>query len=445
MKTYLMLLVLLPLSSMAAVTPQEAARLGSDLTPVGAERAGNGRDIPAWNGGLPKDASHVPGQFHADPFATDKPVLRINAANMKQHRARLTDGQVAMLERFPDMYLEVYPTRRSASYPQYVYDAVKTNATRANLLKYGAGVTGATMSSPFPIPSEGLEVLWNHTLRFRGHSLGYTAVASSVTSNGNRMDVLREYQYFMNYSVPNAAPEDLNNTIFFLKRRTMAPAKLSGGITLVHESLDQIQSPRTSWIYMPGQRRLRRTPDLAYDTADINTDSIRTIDQVDMFNGAPDYYEWKLLGKREIYIPYNSYRVHQGSLKLNDILLRQHINPEHLRYEAHRVWVVEANLRVGFSHRYATRRYYVDEDSWSIIYAEEFDKDGKLLQVTEAHTINYYDIQLIYPTLEVTYDMENRRYYAEGLDNERGATINYSLNFDPKDFSPNAIRREAVR
>src|SRR5690606_13981969 len=97
------------------------------------------------------------------------------------------------------------------------------------------------------------------TLRFRGHSLGYTAVASSVTANGNRMDVLREYQYFINYSVPGARPQDLDNNIFFLKRKTLAPAKLSGSITLVHETLDQVQSPRKSWIYMQGQRRLRRT------------------------------------------------------------------------------------------------------------------------------------------------------------------------------------------
>lgn len=206
MKQFSVLLACLMLSlpAVAVISVQDAARLGQDLTPVGAEKAGNGRDIPAWTGGLPKAANHLPGAFHNDPFATDKPRFRINAANVQQHRQRLTAGQVALLERFPDLYFEVYPTRRSASYPQYVYDGIKTNATRARLMKYGAGVTGATMSSPFPIPSEGLEVLWNHTLRFRGHSLGYTAMASAVTSGGNRMDALREYQYFMTYSMPGA-------------------------------------------------------------------------------------------------------------------------------------------------------------------------------------------------------------------------------------------------
>lgn len=442
--TILLPLLLLPLSVFAS-NAQEAGRLGKDLTPIGAEQKGNGTDIPAWNGGLSLINDAKPGSFHRDPFANDKPVLRINAKNMSKYAARLTVGQQALLQRFPDYYLEIYPSRRSASYPQYVYDAVKNNATAAKLLKYGSGVSGATMSSPFPIPSSGVEALWNHTLRFRGHSWSYSAVASSVTSSGQRMDVLRDYQYFFAYSQLGAKVEDLDNKIFFLKRKNLAPAKMAGGITLVHETLDQISAPRSSWIYVPGQRRLRRTPDLAYDTADINTDSIRTIDQVDMFNGAPDYYDWTLVGKQELYIPYNAYPLHQGNLKLNNILQNQHINPALLRYEPHRVWVLEANLRVGFQHRYAKRRYYLDEDSWSIIYAEEYDEDGKLLQVTEAHTINYYDIQLVYPTLEVTYDLLHQRYYVEGLDNERPSTINFQQDFDPADFSPNAIRREAVR
>merc|ERR1712000_714113 len=154
---------------------------------------------------------------------------------------------------------------------------------------------------------------------------------------------------------------------------------------------------------------------------------------------------WELKGKQEIYIPYNAYKVHQGNVKLDDILMDHHINPALLRYEAHRVWVIEAKLRVGYSHRYSTRRYYVDEDSWSIVYAEEYDEDGKLWEVTEAHVINYYEVPVVYTTLEVTYDLEDGRYYAEGLDNERDSTMNFSYDLSERDFSPSAVRREAKR
>ncbi len=417
----------------------------ADLTPTGAQLGGNGRDIPAWTGGLPKSDSHEPGAFHADPFIADQPLFRITGANIDQHRDRLTEGQVALLKTFPDYYLEVYQTRRSASYPDYVYRAIADNANNAELIKYGSGVLNATMSSPFPVPQNGLEVLWNHTLRFRGHSSQYSAVAAAVNRDGQRMETLRDYNYYFKYSEPGATAKDIDNTIFLLMFKTLAPAQVAGAISLVHETLDQIRSPRKSWVYLPGQRRLRRTPDLGYDTADVNTNGIRTIDQVDMFNGAPDYYDWALIGKREMYIPYNAYRLHQGNLSLDSILGAQHINPSLLRYEAHRVWVVEATLRVGFSHRYNKRRYYFDEDTWAIIYAEEYDEDGQLWQVSEAHMINYYDVPLMYSTLEVTYDLKDGRYYVEGLDNERNRTLDFSKNLKERDFSPTAVRRQAIR
>lgn len=431
--------------SWADVAAVDVMRLQQDLTPIGAERQGNGKDIPTWRGGLKQDNSHASGAFHPDPFVEDRPHLRINGENWQQHKDRLAAGQIALLQRFPDFYLDIYPTRRSASYPDYVYQSIRQNAARAELLEYGAGVRNATMTSPFPLPTTGLEVLWNHTLRFRGHAMRFEAVATSITQGGERMDVLRDYQYYIRYSEVGLQPEELDNKIFFLKRKTLAPGQMAGRITLVHETLDQVRSPRKSWIYVPGQRRLRRTPDLFYDTADVNTNSIRTIDQVDMFNGAPDYYDWTLVGKQELYVPYNAYRVHQGDLTLDRILGDHHIAPDLLRYEAHRVWVVEANLRVGYRHRYAKRRYYVDEDSWSILYAEEYDSDGELWQVTEAHTINFYDVPMVYPTLEVTYDLQSGRYYAEGLDNERGETANFSERLTPRDFSTSSVRREARR
>lgn len=429
----------------AALSDVEVERLGQDLTPVGAEKLGNGDDIPAWRGGLKKDESLKPGEFHPDPFRADQPLFRITAANIDQHQERLSHGQQVLLKTFPDLFFEVYPSRRSASYPDYVYQAVKDNASSAELLKYGSGVTGATMSSPFPMPQNGLEVLWNHTLRFRGHSFSFSDYTASVLKSGNRSDTLRDHQYFFNYSVPGISPEDLDNKIFFLKRKTLAPSNLAGRIALVHETLDQVRSPRKSWLYVPGQRRLRRTPDLSYDSPDESTNSVRTVDQVDMYNGAPDYYNWKLIGKQELYIPYNAYKLHQGDLTNDEILLEKHINSGLLRYEPHRVWVIEATLRVGFDHKYAKRRYYVDEDSWSIVVAEEYSESGELLQVTEAHTINFYDIQLVYPTMEVTYDLEDGGYFAEGLDNERGSTLNFSESYTKRNFSTGTVRREARR
>jgi hypothetical protein len=292
------------------------------------------------------------------------------------------------------MEMFVYKTHRSASYPDYVYQSIKDNMQSSSLMKFGAGVESARISSPFSIPQNGLEVLWNHTLRFRGQSISFEASTVNVNAAGSRSVTLRDYQYYFGYSDPELTTADLNNKIFFLKRKTLAPASQAGGITLVHETLDQVRSPRKSWIYVPGQRHIRRTPSLNHDIPDIPTNSLRTIDQVDMFNGAPTYYDWKL---------------------------------------------------VGLQHRYAKRRYYFDEDSWSIVYAEEYDEDGSLWQFTEAHLINYFDVPLVFSTLENTYDFKDNRYFVEGIDNERGATWDYSVEYSLRDFTTSAIRREAKR
>lgn len=434
----------LPVMSFAKVTQQEANRLGRDLTPVGAEKAGNkAGTIPAWTGGLTKPAAgYSKGNFHVDPYHNDQVKVAIDSKNWKKYEPMLTTGQIALLQKYPSYQLNIYKTHRSAAYPQFVYDAIKQNAVKAYLQEYGTGVKDTLMASPFPIPKNGAEVLWNHTLRYRGLGWQYVSSTLNTTSSGEKSMTTREYKYYFAYSEPGITLDEIDNKIFYLKRKTLSPAKLAGQMTLVHETLDQILSPRKSWIYMPGDRRVRRTPDLAYDTADIDSNGIRTIDQVDMFNGAPNLYNWKLLGKQEKYIPYNAYKLHSGNLKVDDIAGSYHLNPNLGRYELHRVWVVEATLRTGMSHIYTKRRYYFDEDSWQIVMAEEYDEDGQLVQFTEAHTINYYDIPMLFSTLEVTYDLEQGRYFVEGLDNER-APLSTDVDYSRRDFTSSALRREA--
>lgn len=440
----LLVCLAIPTLALAKVSPQEAARLGKDLTPMGAEKAGNrSGTIPAWTGGIQKPiAGYSKGKFHPDPYASDRVKVSINSTNWQKHKKYLTEGQIALLNKYPSYSINVYKSHRSAAYPQFVYDAIKQNATTAELQKYGTGVRNTIMASPFPIPKTGAEVLWNHTLRYRGLRWAYTSSTLNSTENGDKGLTTREYKYYFAYSEPGVTLDEIDNKIFYLKRKTLAPAKMSGQMTLVHETLDQVMSPRKSWIYMPGQRRVRRTPDLSYDTADIDSNGIRTIDQVDMFNGAPNLYDWELKGKTEKYIPYNAYKLHQGNLKIDDIAGGYHLNSDLVRYEPHRVWVVEASLRTGMSHIYHKRRYYFDEDSWQIVFAEEFDENGELVQHTEAHTVNYYEVPMVYSTLEVTYDLEQGRYFVEGLDNERGP-ISLDVDFKRREFTSSALRREA--
>ena len=237
---------------------------------------------------------------------------------------------------------------------------------------------------------------------------------------------------------------DIDNKIFYLKTDTIAPSSLAGTITLVHETLDQIRSPRLAWRYDAGSRRLRRSPNLAYETDLPNSSSLRSVDQKDMYNGAPNQYDWELKGKREIFVPYNAYKLHDADVQPDDVIRPQHINQELARYELHRVWVVEAKLRTGISHIYSRRVFYVDEDSWQILATEEYDSNDELWRVSEAHNISYYSEPVFWTTMEMTYDLNAQRYYIDGLDNGFPA-YDFEPGFRGNQFSASAARRAARR
>ena len=430
----------------AEISSDDAARLGKDLTPLGAEKAGNtDGTIPEWTGGITKPpAGYQLGEHHRDPYADDKPLFVIDKANLDKYRNKLSVGHQRMLETYPTFKLTVYPTRRSASVPQRIYDATRKIAATAKLADGGNGVEGAVIGLPFPIPKNGLEVIWNHLLRYRGEAVSCTLGQAAVTRGGDYTLVKYAVDISIRYSLPGMTVEKLGNKMILFKQRVTAPARLAGDIVLVHETINQTREPRSAWTYNPGQRRVRRAPNIAYDNPGTTSDGLRTADQFDMFNGAVDRYDWKLVGKREMYVPYNAYRVHSDKLSFGDIIRPLHVNPEHLRYELHRVWIVDATLKEGASHLYKRRTFYIDEDSWQIMLADIYDNRDQLWRVSEGHVINFYEKPLTWPTLETHHDLQAGRYLALGLDNEF-PMCTYDIAFKSRDFNPSALRRAGRR
>jgi len=430
---------------MAADKAAQAARLGGpELTPLGAERAGNADgSIPAWTGGITAPpANYEPGRQEADPFADDALLFPITAANMDQFTDKLSEGQKALLRTYPDSWqLNVYPTHRSASYPDWVYAAVETNARTAKVVREGkGGVVGANVSSPFPIPQSGVEVIWNHNLRWRGIRVHRSFGQAAVTRKGRFTVTLALQDWALPYGAP--AETDLRqkfpNLLIALKTKTIEPGLLAGNGGLTLEPIDQTTDPRKTWQYNRGLRRILRLPNVAHDFPAFDTDNLRTVDEFDMFNGSPEYYEWRLLGKKEMYIPYNAYRLHSSDASYGDIIKQRHINPDLARYELHRVWVVEGSLKPDKKHIYARRVFYLDEDSWQIALADNYDAQGNLWRTSEAHALNYYEVPVQWSTLEVYYDLKAQRYLVAGLDNQR-SPYRFSDQADPREFSPNAL------
>jgi hypothetical protein len=442
-------LAIVSTATLAKVSSTEVAKLSKELTPIGAVRAANkDGSIPAWNGGITSvPAGYTVGDHHIDPFSTDKVKYTITAANVGEYKAMLTPGQVKLFETYPDTYkMNVYQSRRSASYPEHVYQASIDNAGRTELVEGGNGIVNAAVGIPFPVPKDGLEAIWNHILRYRGESLTREGGQAAPTASGDYTYLGFDDQLMIPYGVKGASADKLKETniLFKFKQKVTEPARLAGTALLVHETMNQIQTPRQAWTYNTGQRRVRRAPNVAYDTPGTASDGLRTTDDFDMFNGAPNRYNWTLKGKQELLIPYNDYRLHSDALKYADILMPGHINPEHVRYEKHRVWVVEANLKSDTRHTYKKRVFFIDEDSWQIAVTDIYDNRDELYRVGVAHGLNYYEVPTQWSTLEVFHDLQSRRYIAMGLDNE-AKMYDFSAELDDISFTSSALRREGRR
>ena len=424
---------------LAGAAGPDFSRLGKDLTPIGAERAGNADGtIPAWDGGLTKPpAGWTPQQGYVDPFPNDKPLFTITAANAAQYESKLTTGMQALLKKYPQAFrMNVYQTRRTAALPKDVTDRVLAQAPKVQLNGFGLRDLGES-TTPFPIPSSGLEVVWNHLVRWTGGGTERTAHSFPVRASGDYYKI--GFRSKRIYAQNVADPEP--NRLFYALGYFTEPATLRGTIFLVHEPVDQVAEQRSAWIYNAGARRVRRAPDLAYDGINDGSEGMIVTDQVDAYNGAPDRYDWKLVGKREVYIPYNTYRIGDKSVKYKDIIGKNTINADLVRYELHRVWVVEGTLKPGKRHIYAKRTFYIDEDSWSVVSEDAYDTRGGLWRVALHGMVQYYDAQVPWYRFGVVHDLSSGGYITGGFDNEIKDPIVFGAKGKLSDFQPDALRR----
>ncbi|MFZ3288793.1 MAG: DUF1329 domain-containing protein [Telluria sp.] len=368
----------------AAVSVEEAAKLKSTLTPLGAERAGN-KDgtIPAWDGGLTKPvAGAMRGDVPVDLFASEKAVLQITAKNMAQYADKLSEGTQALLKKYPDTFrVDVYPTHRTAAAPQWVYENTFKNATRCKTKEGGISVEGCYGGIPFPVPKDGFEVMWNSLLRVEAEAIefGFKNVVGSADGTWT-LATRNDNNWNFPYYYKDGSPEKWSGKYFLQRFSTTAPAFKVGESLVIHDSIESAQ-PRQAWQYLVGQRRVRRAPTVGYDTPDFVASGANYFDEVQGLLGGLDRYQWKLVGKREMYIPYNDNQF--LAAKVDEAFSKSHLNPDKLRWELHRVWVVEATVAPGKRHAVPKRRYYLDEDSWVVTLLDGYDAEGKLWRTSQ--------------------------------------------------------------
>lgn len=432
----------------AGVTPQETAQLKTTLTPLGAERAGN-KDgtIPAWTGGYTQPIpGFKQGGRRIDPFSDEKPLFSITAKNMDQYAGKLTDGTKAMLKKYPNTYrLDIYPTHRTNAAQQWVYDNTYKNATRAKLVNGPAGPfpEGAFGGIPFPIPKTGAEVLWNHILRVRPESWHWDQHGILVAADGRHVlidDATAKQQ--MPYYFKDGSLEKWNGDYWLVRHVNAGPPIRVGEQLTGRENINADKTQ--TWVYLTGQRRVRKLPNSCCDTPMPASAGVLGFDDVEVWNGSRlQRFDWKLLGKKEIYVPYNSNRSWVPT-KDNDVVGEHHLNPKWVRWELHRVWVVEATLANGQRHQAHRSVYYIDEDSWWALLADRWDASGRLWKVNWAITMVAPDMPGIISEMHGFYDMVSNSWFANGVLNEKAEQYRITPRWKDTDFTPDAMASEGV-
>ena len=438
--------VLAALPTLAA-TPEEAAKLKSELTPFGAEKAGNkDGSIPAWTGGyttpIPGDPA---GGRRGDPYKDEKPVLTITAKNAEQYADKLTDGTRAMLKKYPDSYrVDVYKTHRTAAAPQWVYDNTLKNASRGRL--EGGVPRGVYGGIPFPIPKNGEEVMWNHILRWNGVSWHYANTWYQLTNDGRAVlvsDAEGDQQfpyYFQDRSVEDFEKGD--GVFWQVRIRNIGPALRAGEALLAHENVDP--NKLQTWVYLTGQRRVRKLPNACCDAPTPAAAGVMSFDEIYTWTGRLDRFNWKLLGKQEMYIPYNNNRFLQPKTDAG-ALGKHHYNPDAMRWELHRVWVVEATLKPGQRHQAPRSRYYCDEDTWICVLGDRWDASGQLWKTLWSQVFVAPDLPGVMLGSNGFNDLLSGAAFVGQLYNAKPAQVTLQKRLQDSHFSPEAIAGESLR
>jgi len=431
-------------TAIAAVSPEMAKRLDQDLTPLGSERAGNADGtIPAWTGGITSPpAGFQKGMHHINPYAGEQPLFTITRDNMAQYADRIAGPQKALLERYGDTFkMNVYKSHRSCAQPDFVYEANRKNALTGVITDQGNGVDGAIMGKAFPIPNSGYEVLWNHFLGFANHKIQRQFAAVIPTASGSYTKYSAQDDAIVRWNDPTIkTAAELDNIFALYILHTLEPTRVAGNVILVHETLNRLSDPRKAWQYSPGTRRVRRAPNIAYDNPGTNSDGATTSDSFGGYNGAPDRYTWTVKGRQEAYIPYNNYDLYSNNLTYDEIISPRHINTDHVRYELHRVWQLEANLKPSTRHVYQRRVFYQDEDTWGIVSAELYDARGELWRVQEQYPIVFYDVPVCGSSMGGAFDFTNGRYILVGMINEEEPINFYASELNEDRYTPQTIR-----
>ncbi|MDR2186726.1 MAG: DUF1329 domain-containing protein [Azonexus sp.] len=381
------------LQTVSVAALADSSRLGAELTGAGADSSAS-KDgvIPAWKTPDANLPGWSAGKKRKDffKFKDDKPLFSIDVTNVDKYVDKLSPGQVALIKQTKGYRMDVYPTRRTCGNPDFVLENTKKNADgAAKLGDDGWSLKDAAVPGiPFAIPANGAQAMWNAKFKYAGVGIDMVKVFVALSPRKGSSEWVRitsTQTYYYPWGKKGSAmlsqiPPVEYETYFAYE----APTALAGQ-ALVYTSYTDKASE--TFYYFPGQRRVRRMPTYSYDAPQVGFENQYTVDEPRVFNGTMDRFDWKLVGKKEMYIGYNAFGMYDPSVGFDTVAGSEFIDPVQRRYELHRVWVVEATVRQGVRHVAPKRTFYIDEDSWSLVAADDYDAQGKLWKLRESFVI----------------------------------------------------------
>jgi hypothetical protein len=367
------------------------------LTPSGAQREGNqDKSIPAWQGAEPPLPGWEWGKLRRDYWRhkDEKPLFSIDASNVDKYADKLSAGQLATVKQRKGYRMDVYPSHRACGVPDFVAANTRKNVGTAKLNDDGWSLKDATVPGyPFPIPSSGVEAMWNSKMRYRGVGIDFKNLVVAVSPRRGSSDWIRagtEQTLFYPWGAKGSNQLSSFPPVEFYTYFTyVSPTALAGQALAITQYLNQAENE--TFYYFPGQRRVRRMPTYSHDAPQIGMENQYTLDEPNVFNGALDRFDWKLVGKKEMYVPYNAFGAYDFQSKFEEVARDDFIATSHRRYELHRVWVIEATVKAGMRHSAPKRTVYLDEDSWAPVLMDDFDGQNSLVKMREGFLVPVYE------------------------------------------------------
>jgi hypothetical protein len=442
-------------TAIATPTPEEAKQLGTTLTAVGAEKAGNAdKTIPAFDGGIctppagykPTMGAAAGGGPYIDPFAAEKPLFRITAANLAQYADKVDPGTQELFKRYPSFAIDVYPSHRTACIPAWANENTIKRVMNPKLVGAGPGLANAHAQIPFPIPKSGYEAMWNSLMKFQASPHKVVLEAALMDASGTMtitaVQTIEEHFSYWDNSIASLPDDKPFRT---LVATSSYPASQAGLKQMRYSFQRTDLKDDQAWSYVPGQRRVRLAPEFKYDTVSTTSGGLLIFDEINGFDGKMDKYDFKLVGKKEMYIPYNDVKV--LSAPMADAMKKNFVNPDLMRWELHRVWVVEATLKPGQRHIQKKKVFYLDEDSWASPLYYALDQSGKVHHLTHFPIMQEYDKPSMRLIAYILYDMNRGIYGYQSKTMGRPEQSGFYKvgNFPANFFTPDAMAGSGVR